>query len=46
MTGVAKLQPAGRIRPAEQFNPARQILLHIVFKHHVSDCGQQCNSIG
>ena len=24
-TGVAKLRPAGRIRPTNQFNPARQI---------------------
>jgi len=23
--GVAKLRPAGRIRPTEQFNPPRQI---------------------
>jgi len=42
---VTKLRSAGSIRPADQFDPARQIPCTF-FKHHVSDCGQQCNSIG
>jgi len=42
--GVAKLRPAGCILLADQFRPAKY-LAHF-FKHHVADCGQQCNSIG
>ena len=45
MTRVAKLQPAGHIRPADQFSPAHQIPCNF-FKHHVSDSGQQYDSIG
>jgi len=44
-SAVAKLRPSGRIRPADQFNPTRQIPCKFLFKCHVSDCGQQCNSI-
>jgi len=43
MAGAAKLRFAGRILPADQLMQSAKRLAHL-FKHHVSDCGQQCNT--
>jgi len=45
MKGVAKLRTVGRTRPADQFNPARQIACTFFSSTTFCNCRQQWNSI-